>query len=149
MSDGHREGAAPHHEHASLPSACVFLRHHSWPRRSRQLLADRRSRLAITWMGRRDDHADRRIRAGFAAARVYSKWIWARPLALAEFQHPIHCCFIGLLPVSTLLIALAVAPYSHGAGQALFTTGAAGQLIFQMIFGIHRSAIHFKDERGV
>jgi tellurite resistance protein len=67
------------------------------------------------------------------------KWIWARPLALAEFQHPIQCCFIGLVPVSTVLIALAVAPYSHGAGQALFTTGAAGQLIFQLIFGIHRT----------
>jgi tellurite resistance protein len=64
------------------------------------------------------------------------KWIWARPLALAEFRHPIQCCFIGLVPVSTMLIALAVAPYSHGTEQALFTTGAAGQLIF----GIHRSA---------
>src|SRR6266404_2621809 len=63
------------------------------------------------------------------------KWIWARPQAVAEFRHPIQCCFIGLVPVSTMLIALAVAPYSHSAAQALFAIGAAGQLIF----GIHRT----------
>jgi tellurite resistance protein len=63
------------------------------------------------------------------------KWIWARPEAVAEFHHPIQCCFIGLVPVSTMLIALAVAPYSHTVGQALFTVGAAGQLTF----GVHRT----------
>lgn len=26
------------------------------------------------------------------------KWIWARPQALAEFHHPVLCCFIGLVP---------------------------------------------------
>jgi len=77
--------------------------------------------------------------AGFVWALLLlayiGKWIWARPLALAEFHHPIQCCFIGLVPVSTMLIALAAAPYSHAAGRALFTLGAAGQLIF----GVHRT----------
>ena len=36
------------------------------------------------------------------------KWLWARSDALAEFSHPILCCFVGLVPVSTVLVALAI-----------------------------------------
>ncbi len=36
------------------------------------------------------------------------KWLWARADALAEFSHPILCCFVGLVPVSTVLVALAI-----------------------------------------
>jgi tellurite resistance protein len=64
-----------------------------------------------------------------------SKWLWARSEALAEFEHPIFCCFIGLVPVSTLLVALAIAPYSHAIAVALFVIGAIGQLSF----GVYRS----------
>ena len=71
------------------------------------------------------------------------KWIWARPQALAEFRHPVQCCFIGLVPVSTLLIALAIAPYAHEAAQTLFTMGAVGQLIF----GIHRAGTLWMGDR--
>ena len=63
------------------------------------------------------------------------KWIWARSQALAEFHHPVQCCFIGLVPVSTMLIALAIAPYSSEAARVLFAVGAIGQLAF----GIHRT----------
>ena len=63
------------------------------------------------------------------------KWIWARAAALAEFRHPIQCCFIGLVPLATMLIALAVEPYSHTVAEALFVIGAAGQLGF----GLHRT----------
>ena len=63
------------------------------------------------------------------------KWIWSRSQALAEFRHPVQCCFIGLVPVSTMLIALAIAPYSNEAAWALFALGALGQLAF----GIHRT----------
>jgi tellurite resistance protein len=63
------------------------------------------------------------------------KWIWARSAALAEFRHPVQCCFIGLVPVATLLVALAVEPYSHIVADALFAIGAAGQLGF----GLHRT----------
>ena len=64
-----------------------------------------------------------------------SKWLWAREDALAEFGHPVLCCFIGLVPVSTVLVALAIAPYSHAIAVALFVVGAIGQLSF----GVYRS----------
>lgn len=74
-----------------------------------------------------------------------AKWIWARPLALAEFNHPIQCCFIGLVPVSTLLIALAVLPYSHELASILFAIGAVGQLTF----GVHRTGTLWTGGRDV
>jgi tellurite resistance protein len=64
-----------------------------------------------------------------------SKWLWVREEALAEFKHPILCCFIGLVPVSTVLVALAIAPYSHAIAVVLFVIGAIGQLSF----GVYRS----------
>lgn len=63
------------------------------------------------------------------------KWLWAREEALAEFEHPILCCFIGLVPVSTVLVVLAIAPYSRAIAVALFAVGAIGQLSF----GVYRS----------
>ena len=42
-----------------------------------------------------------------------SKWLWARAEAQAEFKNPILCCFVGLVPVSTLLVSLAIAPYDR------------------------------------
>jgi tellurite resistance protein len=59
-----------------------------------------------------------------------AKWIWLRPDALAEFGHPVLCCFIGLVPVSTALVALALLPYSHPTAIALATIGIVGQLCF-------------------
>ncbi len=53
------------------------------------------------------------------------KWLFARPLALAEARHPVQCCFIGLAGVSTLLVALAAGPYSHTLAVALLAAGAA------------------------
>ncbi|WP_442938519.1 hypothetical protein [Nostoc sp.] len=39
-----------------------------------------------------------------------SKWLWSGADALAEFEHPVLCCFIGLVPVSTVIVVLAIAP---------------------------------------
>jgi tellurite resistance protein len=64
-----------------------------------------------------------------------SKWLWAREDAMAEFEHPVLCCFIALVPVSTVLVALAIAPYSHAIAVALFVVGTIGQLSF----GVYRS----------
>ena len=69
------------------------------------------------------------------------KWIWARAAALAEFRHPIQCCYIGLVPVSSMLVALAATPYSPALGEVLFTLGAVGQLAF----GIHRTGATAKS----
>ncbi len=63
------------------------------------------------------------------------KWLWARADALAEFEHPILCCFISLVPVSMMFVALAIAPYSRAIAITLFVVGAIGQLSF----GVYRS----------
>lgn len=65
----------------------------------------------------------------------FAKWIWLRADALAEFRHPVLCCFIGLVPVSTALVALALLPYSRLGATVLAVIGVAGQLGF----GIYRS----------
>jgi tellurite resistance protein len=69
-----------------------------------------------------------------------SKWLWAREEALAEFEHPVLCCFIGLVPVATLLVALAIAPYSHEIAVELFIISTIGQLGF----GVYRSGQFWK-----
>ncbi len=61
-----------------------------------------------------------------------SKWLWVKETALAEFEHPIFYCFVGLVPVSTVLVALAIAPYAHAIAVALFIVGAIGQLSFSV-----------------
>lgn len=64
---------------------------------------------------------------------LYSgKWIWHREEAFAEVDDPIQCCFIGLIPVSTLLVALAVLPYSRQAAVFLFMVGAFGTVVFSV-----------------
>ncbi|BFM38397.1 dicarboxylate transporter/tellurite-resistance protein TehA [Synechocystis sp. LKSZ1] len=73
-----------------------------------------------------------------------SKWLWAREDALAEFEHPVFCCFIGLVPVSTVLVALAITPYSHTIAFVLFAIGAIGQLSF----GVYRSGRLWRGGRN-
>lgn len=72
-----------------------------------------------------------------------SKWLWAWEDALAEFEHPVVCCFIGLVPVSTVLVATAIAPYAHAIAVALFVVGAIGQLSF----GVYRSGQFWRGGR--
>jgi tellurite resistance protein len=63
------------------------------------------------------------------------KWIWARHEALAEFRHPILCCFVGVVPLSTALVALALKPYLPGVATVLAAVGIVGQLTF----GVYRT----------
>lgn len=63
------------------------------------------------------------------------KWLRARSQVLAELDHPIQCCFVGLVPTSTMLVALGILPYSHDAALALFVIGA----VAQAVFGVHRT----------
>jgi tellurite resistance protein len=41
-----------------------------------------------------------------------TKWIQARAEAMAEFRHPILCCYVGIVPVSTALVAVILRPWS-------------------------------------
>lgn len=59
-----------------------------------------------------------------------AKWLLAHAQALAELEHPVQSCFIGLAPVTCLLVALAAAPYSRGLGIAAFSLGASGTVAF-------------------
>jgi tellurite resistance protein len=61
-----------------------------------------------------------------------AKWMWHRDDALAEAAHPIQCCFIALVPVSTLLVSEALLPYSRAAAIVLFALGAAGSVAFSV-----------------
>jgi len=72
------------------------------------------------------------------------KWVWARDEALAEFHHPIQCCFIGLVPVSTVLVALALAPYSRPIAVLLLVIGAVGQVGF----GVYRTGRLWMGDRN-
>lgn len=71
------------------------------------------------------------------------KWIVARDAALAEARQPIQCCFIGLVGVTTMLIALGALPYSHGVAALLFIVGAA----FALAFGVWRTGALWKGDR--
>ncbi|WP_245489225.1 dicarboxylate transporter/tellurite-resistance protein TehA [Rhizobium ruizarguesonis] len=59
-----------------------------------------------------------------------AKWTFARSEASAELSNPVQSCFVGLLGVSPILVALGVLPYSHWLAGALFATGALFTLSF-------------------
>jgi tellurite resistance protein len=66
-----------------------------------------------------------------------AKWIYEREEALRELEHPIQCCFVGLVGVATMLISIAVLPYSRAAAQIAFTMGAS----FTLAFALWRTGI--------
>jgi tellurite resistance protein len=56
------------------------------------------------------------------------KWIASRKAAMTELLHPVQSGFVALVPLTALLMGLALAPYSHAAALALLVLGGAGQL---------------------
>jgi tellurite resistance protein len=74
-----------------------------------------------------------------------AKWIGAREAALAEWRHPVQCCFISLIPIATLLVALAAEPHEPVVARGLFWLGLAGQLGF----GIWRAGGLLRGGRAV
>jgi tellurite resistance protein len=56
------------------------------------------------------------------------KWLHARPTALAELDHPVQSGFVPLLPLTTMLMALAAAPHAHTLALGLWMVGVMGQL---------------------
>jgi len=61
-----------------------------------------------------------------------AKWLAARSDAVSEAGHPVQCCFIGLVGVATMLVAIAVQPYSRRAAVVLFALGVAFTLFFAL-----------------
>jgi len=64
-----------------------------------------------------------------------AKWLGKRDAAVKELGDPIQCCYIGLVGVTTLLIAGGVLPYSRLAAQVLLVLGAC----FTFVFAIWRT----------
>ncbi len=58
------------------------------------------------------------------------KWATSREEALAEFRHPVQAFFIALVPVATLIAAIAVAPYLPAVAWTMFALGVASQVVF-------------------
>ena len=64
-----------------------------------------------------------------------AKWIGKRDAAFKELSDPIQCCYIGLVGVTTLLIAGGVLPYSRFAAQILLALGVG----FTAVFAVWRT----------
>jgi tellurite resistance protein len=58
-----------------------------------------------------------------------AKWQWHRDEAVAEMQHPVQSSFAALVPVSTLLAAMALLPISRLAATLLFGLSLVGQIV--------------------
>ncbi|CAN5320402.1 dicarboxylate transporter/tellurite-resistance protein TehA [soil metagenome] len=71
------------------------------------------------------------------------KWLMARDAALTEARHPVQCCFIGLAGVSTMLVALAVLPYSPTSASVMFVAGAT----FTIVFAVWRTGLLWQGGR--
>lgn len=72
-----------------------------------------------------------------------AKWIWLRSEALAEFHHPVLCCFVGVIPVTTALVGWVIRPYLYPLALVLAAVGVVGQLIF----GVYRTGSLWKGGR--
>ena len=73
------------------------------------------------------------------------KWVVARADAIAETVHPVQCCFIGLIGVTTMLIGGAAIPYSRLIAQILFAIG----LIYTFAFAAWRTGNLWKGDRDI
>jgi tellurite resistance protein len=62
------------------------------------------------------------------------KWLLARPAAILELRDPIQGAYVSLMPVTTMLVALAAAPYERSIALVLFFLGTAGQLLVGINF---------------
>ncbi|AGS25921.1 tellurite resistance protein TehA (plasmid) [Rhizobium etli] len=60
------------------------------------------------------------------------KWIAFRCDALQELEHPVQCCFVGLVGVATMLVATVALPYSHLIAETLYWLGAAWTALFAL-----------------
>ncbi|MBB3313443.1 tellurite resistance protein [Rhizobium sp. BK196] len=60
------------------------------------------------------------------------KWIAFRSDALQELEHPVQCCFVGLVGVATMLVATVALPFSHLIAETLYWLGAAWTAVFAL-----------------
>lgn len=63
------------------------------------------------------------------------KWLSDRAGAAAELEHPVQCCFVGLIGVATMLVAGGVLPYARPLAVLLFAGGG----VFTLGFAVWRT----------
>jgi tellurite resistance protein len=64
-----------------------------------------------------------------------AKWFLARASAVGELGHPVQCCFIGLIGVTAMLIAVGALPYSRSVAMILFIAG----VVYTISFAVWRT----------
>ena len=72
-----------------------------------------------------------------------AKWGGKRDAAVKELSDPIQCCYVGLIGVTTLLIAGGVLPYSRLAAQILLALGGS----FTALFAVWRTGALWQGGR--
>jgi tellurite resistance protein len=72
-----------------------------------------------------------------------AKWVWQRVAAEAEFEHPVQCCFVGLVGVVASLASIGLAPQLRGLSFGLLILGVA----WTLAFGIYRTGRLWMGER--
>jgi tellurite resistance protein len=72
------------------------------------------------------------------------KWVAQRAAAVAEFEHPVQCCFVGLGGVDALLTSIGWAPYSRTAALWLLIIGVT----WVVAFGLYRTGRLWQGERA-
>jgi tellurite resistance protein len=60
------------------------------------------------------------------------KWLGQRDAALEEAKHPVQCCFIGLVPATTALMGVVLAPYAHALAVGALIVGGTGHVLFSI-----------------
>ncbi|HEV7714206.1 MAG TPA: dicarboxylate transporter/tellurite-resistance protein TehA, partial [Steroidobacteraceae bacterium] len=73
------------------------------------------------------------------------KWFFARAESSSELDHPVQCCFIGLIGVATMLVAGGVLRYDRTVAEVLFTAGG----IFTLVFAVWRTGGLWQGERNI
>lgn len=72
-----------------------------------------------------------------------AKWLVAPKEAMAELEHPIQCCFVGLIGVATMLAGLSILPYSRIAAEFIALAGFSVALLFLL----WRTGLLWRGER--
>ncbi|UPG92530.1 dicarboxylate transporter/tellurite-resistance protein TehA [Luteibacter aegosomatissinici] len=60
------------------------------------------------------------------------KWLGHREAAVEEARHPVQCCFIGLVPATTALMGVVLAPHSHMLAVLALVIGGVGHVLFSV-----------------
>ena len=62
----------------------------------------------------------------------FTKFLAFRQAFRADFQDLVQCCFISLIPITTIMSGLSLRPYAAAPAEVLIYLGIVGQLVFAM-----------------